>query len=162
MQDINHLLNRIAFGLRPGDIERVQRVGADKYLEEQLHPDRIEDHVAKKRLAEITSIRMNPPELMRKYPQPQQLAKKLGVNAADPNGRRRIQEMQQEKGIKAPQQLLQELQTQKIVRGVYSQRQLQEVLTDFWFNHFNIYWNKNADRWLTTPYEMHAIRNFGY
>jgi uncharacterized protein (DUF1800 family) len=31
-------------------------------------------------------------------------------------------------------------------------------MTDFWFNHFNIYWNKNADRWLTTGFEMHAIR----
>jgi uncharacterized protein (DUF1800 family) len=158
MQDINHLLNRIAFGPRPGEIDRVQQVGADKYLEEQLHPDHIEDHVTEERLAEIASIRMNPPELMRKYPQPQQLAKKLGVNAADPNGRQRIQEMQQEKGMKPPQQLLQELQAQKIVRGVDSQRQLQEVMTDFWFNHFNIYWNKNADRWLTTPYEMHTIR----
>src|SRR5215467_13647632 len=109
MQDINHLLNRVAFGLRPGDIEQVQRVGTDKYLEEQLHPDRIEDHVAEKRLTEIASIRMNPPELMRKYPQPQQLAKKLSMNAADPNGQRRIQEIQQKKSIKDPQQLLQEL-----------------------------------------------------
>src|SRR5262249_45056007 len=132
-----HLLNRIAFGPRPGDIDRVQQVGADKYLEEQLHPDHIEDHQAEERLAEIDSVRMSAPELMRKYPQPQQLAKKLRVNAADPNGRQRIQEMLKEKGMKPPQQLLQELQAQKIVRGVYSQRQLQEVMTDFWFNHFN-------------------------
>ena len=44
------------------------------------------------------------------------------------------------------------------MRAVHSQRQLQEVMTDFWFNHFNVFWNKNADRWLTTNYEKDAIR----
>jgi uncharacterized protein (DUF1800 family) len=158
MQDVKHLLDRIGFGPKPGDIERVQQGGAGKYLEEQLHPDRIEDHAAENALSTFASIRMNAPELMNKYPQPQQFARRLGVNAADPDVRRRIQEMYQDKGMRPPQQLLQELQAQKIVRAVYSQRQLQEVMTDFWFNHFNVYWNKNAERWLTTGYEMHTIR----
>src|SRR5206468_10552966 len=60
--------------------------------------------------------------------------------------------------LDTPQEVLVELQAQKIVRAVHSQRQLQEVMTDFWFNHFNIFWGKNADRWLTTNYEMYAIR----
>jgi len=158
MQDVKHLLNRIGFGPRPGDVERIQQLGADKYLDEQLHPDRIDDQAAEKALADISSIRMNAPELMTKYPQPQQVARRMGLNAADPDARKRIQEMLQDKGMRPPQQLLLELQAQKIVRAVYSQRQLQEVMTDFWFNHFNVYWNKNADRWLTTGYEMHAIR----
>jgi uncharacterized protein (DUF1800 family) len=63
-----------------------------------------------------------------------------------------------EKGMKAPQALLQDLQAQKIIRAVYSERQLQEVMTDFWFNHFNIFWPKGAVKWLATDFEMNAIR----
>lgn len=64
----------------------------------------------------------------------------------------------QENNLRPPQFLLQELQAQKIIRAAYSERQLQEVMTDFWFNHFNIFWAKNADRNLTTDYEMNVIR----
>src|SRR5215831_3175867 len=158
MPDTKHLLNRIAFGPRPGDIERIQQLGADKYLDQQLHPDRLDDHAAEELLAGLPSIRMSTAEIMNKYPQPQQFARRLRLNAADPESRRRIQQMLRDKGMNPPQQLLQELQAQKIIRAVHSQRQLEEVMTDFWFNHFNIYWNKNADRWLTTGFEMHAIR----
>ena len=44
------------------------------------------------------------------------------------------------------QELLQELVAQKVLRAVYSERQLQEVLTDFWFNHFNVFANKGFTR----------------
>src|SRR6185312_5653711 len=46
----------------------------------------------------------------------------------------------------------------KLLRAVYSNRQLEEVLTDFWFNHFNIYLDKGADRYLVTEYERDVIR----
>jgi uncharacterized protein (DUF1800 family) len=158
MPDTKHLLNRIAFGPRPGDVQRLQQLGADKYLEQQLHPDRIDDQATEELLAGLPSIRMNTPEIMSKYPAPQQLARRLGLKAGDPGARRQVQEMLRDNGMSPPQQLLQELQAQKIIRAVHGQRQLQEVMTDFWFNHFNIYWNKNADRWLTTGFEMHTIR----
>jgi uncharacterized protein (DUF1800 family) len=158
MPDTKHLLNRIAFGPRPADIQRIQQLGADKYIEQQLHPDGIEDHATEELLVGLPSIRMNTSEIMSKYPQPQQVARRLGFKPGDPEARRRVQEMLRDKGMSPPQQLLQELQAQKIIRAVNSQRQLQEVMTDFWFNHFNIYWNKNADRWLTTGFEMHTIR----
>jgi uncharacterized protein (DUF1800 family) len=60
--------------------------------------------------------------------------------------------------LKQPAQLLQELIAHKVVRAVESERQLQEVMADFWFNHFNIYYNKGADRWLTTEFETKVIR----
>jgi uncharacterized protein (DUF1800 family) len=60
--------------------------------------------------------------------------------------------------LQRPQQLLQQLVANRIVRGVHSERQLQEVMTDFWFNHFNIYWDKGADRYMTTEFEMDVIR----
>ena len=63
-----------------------------------------------------------------------------------------------EHGLKLPAMLLGDLMEQKIIRGIYSERQMQEVMTDFWFNHFNVFYAKGADRWLTTDYEMNAIR----
>ena len=51
-----------------------------------------------------------------------------------------------------------ELAQQKVLRAVYSERQLQEVLTDFWFNHFNVDARKGLDRFLLTEYEREAIR----
>jgi hypothetical protein len=105
MPDTKHLLNRIAFGPRPGDIQRIQQLGADKYIEQQLHPDRIEDHATEELLAGMPSIRMNTSEIMSKYPQPQQVARRLGFKAGDPESRRRVQEMLRDKGMSPPQQL---------------------------------------------------------
>jgi uncharacterized protein (DUF1800 family) len=148
MQDVTHLLNRTAFGARPGDLERVQNIGAEKYLDEQLHPPRIDDQSTDALLVKFPTLRMSGAELLEKYPRP---APQRRQEAQTPQFRmRRLAE--------TPQLILQELQAQKIVRAVHSQRQLQEVMTDFWFNHFNVFWNKNADRWLTTPYEMDVIR----
>jgi uncharacterized protein (DUF1800 family) len=64
----------------------------------------------------------------------------------------------QQMGILPPQRLAQELAAQKLVRAVSSERQLQEVLTDFWYNHFNIFIGKGIDRYLTTDFEMNDIR----
>jgi len=150
MQDVTHLLNRTAFGARPGDLERVQKIGAEKYLEEQLHPPRVDDQSTDALLVKFPTLRMSAAELLEKYQRPAQLRQGRQETQTPQFRMRRLAE--------TPQLILQELQAQKIVRAVHSQRQLQEVMTDFWFNHFNVFWNKNADRWLTTPYEMDVIR----
>ncbi len=142
MQDLNHLLNRVAFGPRPGDNERIREIGVDKYLDQQFHPDRIDDSAAEARLANLPTLRMSTAEITARY-QPPRRARRLQMGS--PN-------------LNVPQQILLELQLQKLIRAAHSQRQLHEVMTDFWFNHFNIFWGKNADRWLTTNHEMHAIR----
>jgi uncharacterized protein (DUF1800 family) len=141
MQDIPHLLNRVAFGARPGDVEHVGQMGTEKYIQQQLRPESLDDKATEALLAAIPSIRMSTGELLEKYPRPAQL-----------------RQLQMRPVMNVPQQILQDLQAQKIVRAVHSPRQLQEVMTDFWFNHFNVFWGKNADRWLTTDYEMNAIR----
>jgi uncharacterized protein (DUF1800 family) len=130
MREATHLLNRIAFGPRPRDADRVQKIGIEKYIEEQLYPERIDDGAVEARLDEIPSLKMSVAELLDKYPPMQGLH----------------------------QNVLQQLQAQKIIRAVHSERRLQEVMTDFWFNHFNVFWGKNANRWLTTGFEMNAIR----
>ena len=74
-------------------------------------------------------------------------------NAAPAELRRRI-EM-----VNGPQQIIaRDLMEGKLLRAVYSDRQLEEVLTDFWFNHFNVFLDKGADRYLVTEYEREAIR----
>ncbi|HSB10315.1 MAG TPA: DUF1800 domain-containing protein [Blastocatellia bacterium] len=173
-QKIIHLLNRAGYGSRPGDFERVKRMGIDKYLDLQLHPERIEDSGIEARLASFPSLRMSLAQIQEKYPPPQLLARELGLRqgknapvlppgeGADENTRqeyrRQVTSYYREHDLRPPQLLLQELQGQKIIRAIYSERQLQEAMTDFWFNHFNIFWAKNADRNLTTDYEMNVIR----
>ncbi|MEK6287800.1 MAG: DUF1800 domain-containing protein [Acidobacteriota bacterium] len=173
-QKIIHLLNRIGYGPRSGDVERVKRMGIDKYIDLQLHPDRVDDPGIEARLANFPSLRMSLAEIQQKYPPPQLLARQLGLKqgknapvlppgeGAEENTKREYRQQvmayYQENNLRPPQFLLQELQSQKIIRAAYSERQLQEVMTDFWFNHFNIFWAKNADRNLTTDYEMNVIR----
>ncbi len=60
--------------------------------------------------------------------------------------------------IGASYQIINELSQAKFLRAILSERQLQEVMTDFWFNHFNIYIGKDSDQWYTTAYERDDIR----
>jgi len=140
MQDITHLLNRIAFGPRPSDVERVKDIGIERYLDAQFHPERIDDKSTEARLAGFSSIQMTTPQLLQTYQRPRRAAQ------------------MRPSVMNAPQDMLRDLQAQKLIRAVHSQRQLQEVMTEFWFNHFNVFWGKNADRWLTTNYERDVIR----
>jgi uncharacterized protein (DUF1800 family) len=151
-QTIIHVLNRIGFGARPGDVERVKAMGLQRYIDLQLHPERIPDPAADSRLSNLTTIGMSSRELAEQFERPLQEVrkeKKQGDGQLSP----------EEKAIqqKANSVVL-ELGEQKLLRAVYSERQLQEVLTDFWFNHFNVDARKGADRFLLTEYEREAIR----
>jgi uncharacterized protein (DUF1800 family) len=173
-QKVLHLLNRATFGARPGEVERVRKLGWEKFLEEQLHPERIKDEVAESKLRNIESIHLSIRDMARYYPQPQVIREALKAKGLEPPSaggvspdslgadeikkRREYQQAMAEMGYKQPQLAVQELQQAKILRAAYSERQLQEVMTDFWFNHFNIYIQKGADRILTTAYERDVIR----
>jgi uncharacterized protein (DUF1800 family) len=279
-----HALNRLAFGLRPGDVERVTKMGVDNWIDLQLHPDKIDDAALEGRLAPFRTLHMDTKEIVENFP-PNQLIKEIANGKAslprDPT-KRAIYEAQLEryenqqerknekdeavkntasrgdtqkpsmtdavckdaacpatadsapsqdvepegadqmrrreerhlanqkrqelldlpadermkqillmspgdrraiatsnKGAKAdalldgmnakqketvmalnnPEQVVvNELTQAKLLRAIYSERQLDEVLTDFWFNHFNVFINKGADRYLLTSYERDAIR----
>jgi uncharacterized protein (DUF1800 family) len=172
-QRIIHVLNRLGFGARPGDVERVKSMGLEKYIEQQLHPDQIADSVAESKLRELSTLNMTTAELYEKYPQPGQLLRQLQARgmvpeemSADPaknpldneKNRKVIEEYYRENGLQRPQRIIAELQASRILRAVYSERQLQEVMVDFWTNHFNIFANKGADRWLLPAYDRDAIR----
>jgi uncharacterized protein (DUF1800 family) len=60
--------------------------------------------------------------------------------------------------IRLPQRIVAELSMAKMTRAVYSERQLNEMMVDFWYNHFNVFAAKGADRWLITDFEENAIR----
>jgi len=211
-QRILHVLNRLGFGARPGDVERVKSFGIDKFIEQQLNPEKIDDSAAEAKLQNLETLRMSTAELYEKYPQPGQLLKQLqrrgdlpadlaaardsrvkgGANAVDASAgktgemttpgsnataspkvanaaadqnpmnnaqyRQAMMQYFKENNLRPAQFLTGELQMSRILRAVYSERQLQEVMVDFWTNHFNVYAAKGADRWLLTSYDRDTIR----
>jgi len=249
-----HALNRLTFGARPGDVERVTAMGVDKWIEQQLHPDKIDDSAVQARLAEYGTLKMSSRELAEHFPPPQVIKAvadgKMGMPsdpklravyqsqiegyrfreekkaaakgdeaAANPDansmmneddrkqsrqlGRLKAASLEQLPPDERFQQILHmpaderrtmvqtlgeteryklvtgmkpdqretliamanpqqavavELQEGKLVRAIYSERQLDEVMTDFWFNHFSVFLGKGADRYLLTSYERDVIR----
>ena len=238
-----HALNRLAFGPRPGDVERVAALGVDKWIDQQLHPDKIDDHALEARLAPFRTLRMDTREIVENFPPPQvikAIAEGKQSLPSDPAKRAvyeaQLETLSGEKGTKAgrrerrslvhrrsgkpapmsdeeqarrredrlyadlktedlldlppdqrmkailkmspedqraietslkgdkrdefmegmkpqqretlmalnnPQQVVtSELVQGKLLRAIYSERQLEEVMTDFWFNHFNVYHRK--------------------
>lgn len=172
-QRIIHILNRLGFGARPGDVERVKAMGLENYINQQLNPEKIADTVAENKLRELSTLNMTTAELYEKYPQPGQLLRQLQARGMAPEempadatknpldnekNRKIIEEYYRENGLQRPQRIIAELQASRILRAVYSERQLQEVMVDFWTNHFNIFANKGADRWLLPAYDRDTIR----
>lgn len=211
-QRIIHVLNRLGFGARPGDVERVKAMGLENYINQQLNPDKITDSVAENKIRDLSVINLSTAELYEKYPQPGQLLRQLqargmlpadlaearenrvkgGANSSsaempkndsmpaqemspdpaknNPNAppagnplenekyRKVLQDYYRENGLQQPQRIMAELQASRILRAVYSERQLQEVMVDFWTNHFNVFAGKGADRWLLPSYDRDTIR----
>jgi uncharacterized protein (DUF1800 family) len=158
---IAHVLNRVAFGPRPGDVDRVREMGVERYLDEQLHPERIPDKAMDDRLASLETITMSSREIADKYAIPLQQARrqqKQSQNQKDGQPPDPAQPSQRPPAMQQANQVLMELSAQKVERAVYSDRQLQEVLVDFWFNHFNVDARKGPDRFLLTEYERETIR----
>jgi uncharacterized protein (DUF1800 family) len=156
-----HVLNRIGFGARPGDVERVQKIGLQKYIEQQLHPETIPDSGMAARLADLKTVNLSSREIAEDYARPMLEARR---DRKQQQAKQDPQEMTERPrpGPGSVQQkansVVVELAEQKILRAVYSNRQLEEVLTDFWFNHFNVDARKGQVRFLLTEYEREAIR----
>jgi uncharacterized protein (DUF1800 family) len=243
-----HSLNRLAFGPRPGDVQRVLAKGVDAWIEDQLHPESIDDAALNARLAPYVTTRMNSKQLAQSFPsdavvrqvmagkrptpddpalklvysvsvariqqqdaaktsppppppnapgsplpttpaqdQARAIADSLLVlpkeqrlaaleksppdqlvnfpNLLRPDQRDRLnadfspQEREVFRALANPAGVVaSELQQAKVIRAIYSERQLLEVMTDFWFNHFNVYQYKDQDVFYTTGYERDVIR----
>ncbi len=253
-----HALSRLTFGPRPGDVDRVAAMGVDNWIDQQLHPEKIDDSAVEARLEPLRTLRMDTRQIVENFPPPQVIKAVAGDRMAlprNPELRAVYQaqleryQMRQEKkqeeqkqdpadaagskngsaaedmaakqredrlyaDVKAdqliampaderfkailgmspedqlglapafrdnkrddllnglsprqqetlqalnnPQQVVtQELLEGRLLRDIYSERQLLEVMTDFWFNHFNVFIGKGADRYLLTSYERDVIR----
>jgi uncharacterized protein (DUF1800 family) len=165
-QKIVHVLNRLGFGPRPGDVERVRQLGLDKYIAQQLHPATIKDDAVQQKLKSLTVLQMSAEALSADFREEQkerkafQEARAAATNAAlraelpRPNMQERIAHPSA-RGVG-------ELQADKIIRAVESERQFQEVIVDFWSNHFNIDVRKNACRVLKVVDERDVIRAYAF
>ena len=159
-----HVLNRIGFGPRPGDVEKVQTLGIERYIEQQLHPERIPDAGMDARLSGLKTVTLSSKQISEQYEQPliqaRRARKETQGAQRSANGTPDAQMPRPRPG--GPQQaanaVVMELSEQKLLRAVYSERQLQEVLAEFWFNHFNVDARKGRVRFMLTEYERDAIR----
>lgn len=153
-----HLLRRATYGVRPQDLTEVLDVGLEAWLERQLSPERIDDSALEERIATFPAAEMTVSELYAAYPPPQVVRARLGN--PDSVSRDEMRRLRRELGIQSPSRILFDLAGAKLVRAVDSERQLEEVMTDFWFNHFNVFFAKGPDRWLIGDYEREAIRPY--
>jgi len=175
-QAILHALNRLAYGPRPGDVERIRQMGLEKWIDQQLHPESIDDSALDKRLENYPTLDMSTRKLLEEFPPPNQAAKQAGetkdeykqqieekrraalAQMTDTGNDNTDRAQEQLTKIQGPNRIIAELSMAKLDRAVYSNRQLEAVMEDFWFNHFNVFANKGADRWMLTAYVRDTIR----
>jgi uncharacterized protein (DUF1800 family) len=243
---ILHALNRLAYGPRPGDIERIKQIGLAKWIDQQLNPNSINDSAVEARLDIYPTLKMRTPQLLAEYPNPKQAAKQelkaqnqnanqqpgaaaaeviardmqsksapldpvqqtvqgadtattvmaqemdstgTAAKSADSSGSNmsasaadlpspmklnpptRGASQRDPLGVdpnavpraisddsKRPQRVVEELAMAKTLRAIYSERQLQQVMDDFWFNHFNVFAGKGEVKWYLTSYERDVIQ----
>ncbi len=175
-QAILHALNRLGYGPRPGEVERIRKMGLANWIDQQLDPESIDDSALSRRLARNPTLTMSPQQLLANYPPPAQAAKKEGLTKEE--YKQQMQQKRQEAAAQmlptgnanfdranaqlarlvGPNRIIAELAMAKMDRAIYSQRQLEAVMEDFWFNHFNVYAGKGAERWLLTSYVRDTIR----
>jgi uncharacterized protein (DUF1800 family) len=173
---IMHAMNRLAYGPRPGDVEHIRKMGLEKWIDQQLHPDSIDDSALDQRLQRYPTLNLPAKKLIQEYPQPAQVIKKEGISKEEyaqrikekqrdaesqviVTGNENLDKAQQQLAkLQGPGRIVAELSMAKVDRAIYSNRQLQAVMEDFWFNHFNVFANKAEDKWLITSYVRDTIR----
>lgn len=137
-----HVLNRLSFGPKPGDLEHIQAIGIDAYLQEQLSPNnRLQPIDLEQKLDRLSSIFLTSPQLLQIFPQSIQ-GKKLT-----------LEERNQFRRLIRSQAI-----TARLLRATESPQQLQEIMTAFWFNHFNVSFDKGNNGILISSYENQALR----
>ncbi len=144
-----HLLNRISYGLRSGDIELVQSQGSKAYIASQLNPESLpQPPQLQRQIEELETLSLNPVELF------------MGYDTKASQERQETEPTEAEKKLareRSKEPLKQAIQAH-ILRAIYSPRQLQEVMVDFWFNHFNVFAGKRINRLWVGNYEESVIR----
>lgn len=165
-QAAEHLLSRFTFGVRKADIDEAVKMGLEKWFALQLQGN-IADTEVDNRLESYTALRMSNQEIVEKFPLGVQLrnrAIKDGLIDKNDIGEDKsklkdvYKQLSEKYGIQHSKELERQTVNQKIIRGIYGKNQLHEVLTDFWFNHFNVFMGKNQCTQFVMSYERDAIR----
>jgi uncharacterized protein (DUF1800 family) len=148
-RQVLHILDRLAFGPSAADVKHVKAIGIERYIAEQLDPDAIlESSELNKRLAGLETLKLDPVQLFAEYG-PLRATDGMQPSPEDQKARRQRARL-----------ILEQAQAARIWRALYSPRQLQEVMVDFWYNHFNVFANKALDRLWVGAYEAEAIRPY--
>ena len=161
-QQIIQALNRLTFGPRPGDALKVRAIGLDKWIDQQLHPEKIDDSAIDRFVAGYPAINQDQDDLLAQYTQQQRERREVKRERADSTMtaadsmalRKQIQQLGN-----LTRQVVTQLQSSRVARAVASERQLQEVMTDFWENHFNIYAQKGGpEPYYLRDFDQNVVR----
>ena len=158
-----HALNRLAFGPRPGDIARVRELGLARWIDQQLAPSRITNSSLDARLVRLETLTLDSATIANEYFLPARQRREVAQRAAgadtglSPAPAGRDMRSMSDAG-RRERRVFAELSEAKLLRAVYSERQLEEVLVDFWFNHFNVFARKGQTGIYVGEYEREAIR----
>ena len=151
-----HALNRLAYGPRPGEVDSVAKIGVMRWIEQQLDPDRLDDKTLQQHEQEFKILSYDREDLAQRFRdvqrERQRLQRERAANADT------IRPADLPKPMREFRELGGELQQLAIVRATLSERQLREVMVDFWTNHFNVFVGKGADRFLLPSYIEQTIR----
>src|SRR5215475_2882622 len=164
-EQIQQVLNRLTFGARPGDADKVRAMGIDKWIDLQLHPEKIDDPLADKVILSYSVYDRSTPDIVRDYTALQQLQRQAKRTAAmdsiEKRDARRELIAEDPKIIEIrqkSQQVVGQVQSAKLARVLTSERQLNEVMVDFWLNHFSVFAGKGQTRLYLADYEQNVIR----
>ncbi len=162
-----HLLARFTFGAKPGDVEAVVNMGLENWFQQQLAA-KLPDENLDQKLSGYDALKLSNAEVVNTYPKGAKvlrMAVKEGVIDKDSINKTnkgayksQLAAYMQQKGLKPQKELFRQFASQKVLRAVYSNNQLQEVMTDFWFNHFNVSITKNDCAEFIPAYERDVIR----
>lgn len=161
-----HLLSRFTFGPTPGEVDAVVKMGLENWFQQQLDGN-LPDDSLNTMLDQYDALKLSNAEIAAIYPRggaALRMAIKDGVINKDSvrtdkkEYRNVIQAYMKQKGLKPEQELFRQFYNQKVLRAAYTNNQLREVLTDFWFNHFNVSTTKNDCAEFIPDYERDVIR----
>jgi len=167
-QAAEHLLSRFSYGATPGQVDSVIKMGLENWFNQQLRSD-LPDDSLNKRLSVYDAIKLSNTEVCRLYP-PGFVIRSMAIkdsviskdsvnNAVDKKAfNQQLQAYMDKKGFKSDQELYKQFINQKILRAAYTRNQLQEVMTDFWFNHFNVSFFKGECAQFIPAYERDVVR----
>ena len=151
MTDIKilHLINRLSFGPTPGQIEKIKNIGLEAYIQSQLKPNSIPyPKILIQKLEYLDTLPLTPSEIITELQRLQQQGKELRL---DQRGLNRI------KG-RFEQKIFLQATKGRFLRTLESPRHLEEVMVDFWYNHFNVFGRQGLNRLYFSSYEQQAIR----